>query len=433
MSTKRYGLEDHPQREALTVEVHARPYAVLQAPERASHLAMLSGDSAGDADRAHILKLCKRYNIAGPAEDMNHFMADFGPFRLKWERHTEFSTYTFFRSEPVPRDPFENPVLDTVPRDWVEGIPGKLMVGIHAAMEAADAPERETNDLSRLFGAESFAGANVADGHALAFMDFWINGDGFGHLLIRDLGLAPRRAGRLLQRLLEIETYRTMALLAFPIAKEVSRKLDKIGRQLSGSMDAMGALQSTEDEKQLLADLTKLAGELEQAAAATNYRFGAARAYYALVDKRIQELREKRLEGYQQFGEFMDRRLAPAMRTCEAVAQRMEALSERLARASQLLRTRVDIQLEEQNRDLLHSMDRRASLQLRLQETVEGLSIAAVTYYGVGLIGYVLKGMKGVGLPLPVEIIMALSVPLIAGSALLVVRRIRRIVSKAQS
>ena len=120
------------------------------------------------------------------------------------------------------------------------------------------------------------------------------------------------------------------------------------------------------------------------------------------------------------------------MRTCEAVAQRMEALSERLARASQLLRTRVDIQLEEQNRNLLHSMDRRASLQLRLQETVEGLSIAAVTYYGVGLIGYVLKGMKGVGLPLPVEVIMAISVPLIAGSALLVVRRIRRIVSKAQ-
>lgn len=112
MPTKRYGLKDHPQREALTVEVHARPYAVLQAPERATHLAMLSGDSAADDDRAHILKLCKRYNIAGPAEDMNHFMADFGPFRLKWERHTEFSTYTFFRSEPVAANPFENPILD---------------------------------------------------------------------------------------------------------------------------------------------------------------------------------------------------------------------------------------------------------------------------------------------------------------------------------
>ncbi|MEJ2026475.1 MAG: DUF3422 domain-containing protein [Limibacillus sp.] len=207
----------------------------------------------------------------------------------------------------------------------------------------------------------------------------------------------------------------------------------KIGKQLSGTMDAMGALENTEDEKNLLADLTNLAGELEQAAAATNYRFGAARAYHALVSKRIEELRESRLEGYQQFGEFMDRRLAPAMRTCEAVAQRMESLSERLARASQMLRTRVDIQLEEQNRNLLHSMDRRARLQLRLQETVEGLSIAAVTYYGVGLIAYLAKGLKQTGLAVPVEIILAVSVPVIAGSALLVVRRIRRIVSREQN
>jgi uncharacterized membrane-anchored protein len=98
-----------------------------------------------------------------------------------------------------------------------------------------------------------------------------------------------------------------------------------------------------------------------------------------------------------------------------------------------MLRTRVDIQLEEQNRNLLHSMDRRARLQLRLQETVEGLSIAAVTYYGVGLIAYLAKGLKQTGLAVPVEIILAVSVPVIAGSALLVVRRIRRIVSREQN
>jgi uncharacterized membrane-anchored protein len=430
MPTRRYGIEEHPQREALTVEVHARPYATLQAPERASHLAMLTGGGGANDDRAHVVKLCKRFNVAAPAEEMNHFMADFGPFRLKWERHTEFSTYTFFRSEAVPRDPFESPVLDAVPKDWVEEIPGKLMVAIHAAMESKDAPERSTDELARLFGAESFAGANVADGSAKAFMDFWINGDGFGHLLIRDAGLAPRRAGRLLQRLLEIETYRTMSLLAFPMAKEASGKLDRIGQGLSSIMGAMAGLEETDEEKALLAQLTDLAAELERTAASTNYRFGAARAYYALVEKRIEELRESRLEGYQQFGEFMDRRLAPAMRTCEAVAHRMEELSQRLARASQMLRTRVDIQLEAQNRDLLHSMDRRAKLQLRLQETVEGLSIAAVTYYGVGLVSYLAKGLKVGGLPIPVEAVQALAVPLVAIGAWLVVRRIRRIVTR---
>jgi uncharacterized membrane-anchored protein len=430
MSTQRYGIVEHPQRQALTVEVHARPYATLQAPERASHLAMLTGGGGAEEDRAHLIKLCKRFNVATPAEEMNHFMADFGPFRLKWERHTEFSTYTFFRSEAVPRDPFDSPVLDAVPKDWVESLPGELLVAIHAAMESKDAPERSSDELARLFGAESFAGAMVADGNAKAFMDFWINGDGFGHLLIRDAGLAPRRAGRLLQRLFEIETYRTMALLAFPVAKEASGKLDRIGRSLSDLMDAMTGLEETDAEKDMLARLTDLAAELERTAASTNYRFGAARAYYALVEKRIEELRESRLEGYQQFGEFMDRRLAPAMRTCEAVAKRMEELSERLARASQMLRTRVDIQLEAQNRDLLHSMDRRARLQLRLQETVEGLSIAAVTYYGVGLIAYLAKGLKSGGLPVPVELVQALAVPLVAVSAWLVVRRIRRMVNR---
>ncbi len=430
MPTKRYGLSDHPERQNLTAEVHARPYARLSAPERLSHLALLTGGDGADADREHLNALCKRYKLPGPQSDQNHFMADFGPFRLKWERHTEFSTYTFFRQEPVGQDPFSDPVLQAVPHDWLEGIPGQLMVGIHAALESDGEPERNGEALARYFGSESFAGAVVASGAAMAWMDFWINGDGFGHLLVRDRGLEPRRAGRLLQRLVEIETYRTMALLAFPIAKEASQQLDRIGVGLSHIMESMADLQDLEDERRLLRELTQLTAELERVAMATSYRFGAAKAYYALVERRISELRESRLEGYQQFGEFMDRRLAPAMRTCMSVSERLDVLSKRIARAGQMLRTRVDIQLEAQNRDLLRSMDRRAQMQLRLQETVEGLSIAAVTYYGVGLIAYVAKGLKEAGVPLPVEITQGIAVPVVAGLTWVIVRRIRRMVAK---
>jgi uncharacterized membrane-anchored protein len=430
MVIKRYGLKEHGSRQSLAAEVHARPYARLSAPERITHLALLTGVAGAEADRKHLKALCARFKIAGPQDDQSHFMGDFGPFRLKWERHTEFSTYSFFRQEPVAKDPFADPVLDAVPKDWLEGLPGELLVGVHGAMEADDAPERGPEALARLFGAESFAGALVAGGAATAWMDFWINGDGFGHLLIRDRGLQPRRAGRLLQRLLEIETYRTMALLAFPLAKEASQKLDRIGLGLSHIMESMAELQDLEDERRLLRELTQLSAELERVAMSTSYRFGAARAYYALVERRIEELREDRLDGYQQFGEFMDRRLAPAMRTCEAVAERLDVLSKRIARAGQMLRTRVDIQLEAQNRDLLRSMDRRAQMQLRLQETVEGLSVAAVTYYGVGLVAYLVKALKAAGLPLPVEITQGLAVPLVAGLTWITVRRIRRMVAK---
>lgn len=44
------------------------------------------------------------------------------------------------------------------------------------------------------------------------------------------------------------------------------------------------------------------------------------------------------------------------------VGSDFQMLSARVARAAHLLRTRVDVTLEQQNRDLLHSMDRQADL-----------------------------------------------------------------------
>jgi uncharacterized membrane-anchored protein len=151
------------------------------------------------------------------------------------------------------------------------------------------------------------------------------------------------------------------------------------------------------DEPKLLDRLTLLHADVVREHTATQFRFSAARAYADLVALRISELREERIEGLQPFAEFTDRRLAPAMRTCEAVAKRLDTVSERVSRATQMLSTRVAISREKQNQELLESMDRRAKLQLRLQETVEGLSIAAITYYIVGLIGYLAKGAQGSG------------------------------------
>ena len=142
--------------------------------------------------------------------------------------------------------------------------------------------------------------------------------------------------------------------------------------------------------------------------------------------RRIEELREERIEGIQTIAEFMDRRLAPAMRTCESVGERLEACATRLGRVSALLRARVEVALEAQNRDLLASMDRRARLQLRLQQTVEGLSVAAITYYVVGLIAYAAKAAHGVGLTLDPDLAAGLAVIPAALAVWWGVRRIRR-------
>jgi uncharacterized membrane-anchored protein len=278
----------------------------------------------------------------------------------------------------------------------------------------------------------NFAAAHCSGGAATAFMDFAMDAQGYGRVFVRDHSLRPRQAGRLVQRLMEIETYRMMALLAFPLARSRGGELTRMGNRLTDITHRMTEIRALEDERQLLVDITALSADVERVAAETSYRFSAASAYYALVERRIEELREQRLEGFQTFEEFMERRLTPAMRTCDAVRDRLETLSRRVTRAGQLLRTRVDIQVEGQNRDLLASMDRRAKLQLRLQETVEGLSLAAITYYAVGLVNYLTEGAVEAGLGVPVDVITAVAVPVIAISAYVGVRRVRKRIQQAE-
>jgi len=425
------GLRDHPLRAVLNAEVHSRPFASLQSPERISHLALLSGEGAAERERRHVAGLCESRGVAGPPASANHFYCDLGPFRLKWERHTEFSTYTFlvsgpFSDSPAGERPFAGRAIDRVPRQWIAGLPGDLLVGVHLELLATTAPEPDAAALQPVFGHDSINGSLVSGGAAAVWLDFRVQDDGFARILLHDRALRPRQAGRLVQRLLEIETYRMMALLAFPAAKRHSAGLAVVGERLTGITGRLTEIEDMGAERRLLDELMTLSSEIEDVAAATTYRFSAARAYYALVLRRVEELREQRVEGLQTLSEFVDRRLAPAMRTCEAVAERLETLSRRVTRASQLLRARVDIQLEAQNRDLLESMNRRARLQLRLQQTVEGLSVAAITYYLASLVGYLAKGAKAFGLALDPELATAAAIPLLGLAVWYGLRRLHR-------
>ena len=420
---------ESPLRRELGAEVHARPFIRLDAPARASHLALLSGEDGFDADWDHLCALCERYGVT-PPERTNHCILAFGVFRLKWERHTEFCTYTFFREGPLAAAPFTDPALNAVPADWVRAMPGDLLVAVNVVLEPADAPERPPETVPDLMTTENFAAADVSGGAATAFMDFSIDDSGFGRVYVRDRALRPRQAGRLVQRLLEVETYRMLALLALPLARKHGRSLSDLGTRLSRIAGQIGEIGDLTEERRLLGELTTLSAENERVMAETAYRFSAARAYDALVARRIAELREVRVEGFQTFGEFMERRMAPAMRTCEAVRERQDNLSRRINRTSQLLLTRVDTQLEEQNGNLLQSMDRRAQLQLRLQETVETISVAAISYYVVGLLAYMAKGLKAGGVSVPVDVATGVAVPVVAGTAYAVLRHLRRLIAR---
>lgn len=419
-------LPQHPLRERLNNEVHARPPLALTGPTWVSHLAMLHTTSADyAAEETHLRRLCELTNNAFcPVIDGNHWVMDAGDLRLKWERHNEFSTYTFFRTRRAD-DSAAATALEAFPDDWLRAIPGQLLVASHLELRRGDGTpphallEQLTSDDSAVVA------SRVADGSAWVVSDFCLH-DGSTRFLMVDEGLRHRQAGRTVQRLLEIETYRMMALLAFPVSKDVGRLLGRAEEELADLMDKIVTADSAEDEREVLGRLTRLAAEIERSVARTAFRFGAATAYYGLVQQRIEDLREQRIEGFPPIREFMARRLAPALNTVEAIARRQGELSARVARKSQLLRTRVDIELERQNQELLAQMNRRAKLQLRLQETVEGLSVVAITYYGSQLVNYLAKGAKGVLPGLSPEVATAVAIPLIAGLVALGLRRLRR-------
>jgi uncharacterized membrane-anchored protein len=209
-----------------------------------------------------------------------------------------------------------------------------------------------------------------------------------------------------------------------PIARRQTPRMLAIERELALLTD--GLAQGQGNDEDLLHELTRLAAEVESGLAASQFRFGACRAYFELVTRRIAEMREARLPGLQTLEEFMARRFTPAVATCQTAEARLHGLSERIARASALLSTRVDIARERQNQALLASMDRRARLQLRLQQTVEGLSVAAIVYYLAGLVGYVAKGIKAGGWRFEPDLIVGIAVPALAVVAFLAVRRARR-------
>jgi uncharacterized membrane-anchored protein len=418
---------DHPLRLALNEEMHARPPEALSAPLRLTFLALVSDPSMRTREWEQVCELAQRYGVTPPPAGAAHFSADLGPFRLKWERHSEFTRYKFIVAG-AGSGPFDEPALQSVPADWLAELPGQVMVATHAALLPASVLAPDFDSLStRHFGGNVLVGAGIAGGAGTAFTDVWLH-DGYGRLLVLNRDMTERQAGRMMQRLLEIDTYRLMALLALPVAQSLSPWLNQAERELAEVTNALAAAAET-DEPALLDRLTRLEAQIESREAENHFRFTAAAAYHELVQRRIEELREVRIQGLQNFEEFTERRLAPAMATCRSVAARLESLSQRVARATQLLSTRVDVSRERQNQQVLVSMNRRAEAQLRLQQTVEGLSVAAITYYIVGLVSYAANGLLSAGVPVNVEAVTALSIPVVAIAVALGVRHVRKLVT----
>lgn len=413
-------MRDHELRYALNDELHGRPGLPVAAPARVTHLAFTITDGDGDPS-AHVKLLCDALGVKAPPEGAPHHSADIAGGQIKYERHGEF-----YRVSVVAEGGTEKgEALSILPVGWVDGLPGARLVAIHSRIMALAEPGPTTEDLVAMFGHEDLAGSRTSFGKATVWTDFRIGPDGYTRMLVHDHGLSPLRLGRVVRRIHEIETYRMMALLALPLARKVQAELAGLERAVSKvTADMLSARESHEDEK-LLVELSRIARDVEEVSSRTSYRFAAARAYTALVDKRIAELGEEKVMSFQRIGVFLDRRFTPAMATCQAVADRIKSLAERSERASNLLRTRVDIALEAQNQKLLQSMEKRGHQQLRLQQTVEGLSVVAISYYLIGILSKLIEGF-GSYAHTDTKLVSLLIIPLVVLIVWYGVRRLRK-------
>ncbi|WP_375257917.1 DUF3422 family protein [Citreimonas sp.] len=385
-------IQDHPLRYQLANELHARPFPSLQVPCRAVYLAIKKARAAAARDRAldlqHLTDLLDRYGTAHPQPGATHFSGRIGRHLLKWEQHTEFVTYTVFLQGMGER-PFDPKDFEVFPDSWLDEAPGVRVTS--ALLRVIPRPDDAAigDAVQDWFVPESVAVSRVIDDDAVVAGDFRIDVAGHQRFAVfTSEGIGQRRVGRIVQRLCEIETYKTMSMLGFSRVKQIGPRMGEIDEELSRLMEAMTHGEGPEEET--LKQLLSVSAELESLSAHVSFRMGATGAYEAIVGQRISVLREERFQGRQTFAEFMMRRFDPAMRTVKSAQTRLVTMAERATRAADLLRTRVEVGRSAQNQQLLESMNKRAELQLRLQKTVEGLSVVAISYYAVSLAGYLL-------------------------------------------
>jgi uncharacterized membrane-anchored protein len=383
-------LSDHPLRYALVNELHARPFPALSAPSVAAYIAIKEPIDAHNRDRgadvAHLTSLLDRHASPQPQPGATHYSGALGRAEVKWESHTEFVTYSAFTPGLDPRafDPAE---MEVFSEDWLASAPGKRVAAVLIRVEEMTDEDDMLAKLETWFVPESLAVARVVDGAALIAGDFRIDPAGnMRFAVFVRAGTGERRIGRIVQRLCEIETYRAMSMLGLMRARGLTERLNALDPRLSALVSGLDGVARPAEEA--LHELLAISAELESLAVQHSFRFGATGAYEAIVNQRIAALREERVQGRQSFGEFMMRRYDPAMRTVKSAEGRLRAMAERAMRAAELLRTRVDVERSAQNQKLLESMDRRADLALRLQHTVEGLSVVAISYYAVSLASY---------------------------------------------
>lgn len=378
---------DHPFRDAVLAELHARPVDLLDNSVRVRRVVLIVSARLGSMREA-IEAYCefaarKGYRLQS---DARRFAFATASRSVTWEFHTEFITVTW-RSSLADTENWPSDIGLEVLRET------KLVGAMRVDMiDEAELPERALTG----FSTTSLCLVTIEYGKAQLATDFIPDPEKFIRFEFAAHGLSPLRRAIMLRRILEIETYRTMALLALPLARETAPALRAAEIELTALIEGLSDLVGIDEVKGRLYALHALFVRTGQISEKLHYRFAASRAYGAILQSRLEKLREVTLGRGSSLTSFLGNRVEPALATCDAMDKRLAVLSEKLARSIDMLDVRIGLDIQIQNKAVLEAIAQTARSHLRLQHMVEGISTIAITYYLLGILNYALSGPLGI-------------------------------------
>ncbi len=402
-------LRNHPQRDMAEKELQQRFFPALKAPCRICQFMLTVNAASREAEFVALKQLASRQQLTFQESDSD-LTLNFSEVSLRFEKHSEFSTYSFIRQGGT--DSFSDPEHFLPFAEFFQQIPGQLLRVVQLnilTLEPNSSDNAATELWQRYYASEHCISSLVANKQAQVWTDFRKHPEGGGRMLLLDFGLSASALARIVQQLFDLGNYRKLSLLSWPLVRQSLSRLHQLEQQLSDVTQRIEQQQGSDE--QLLREISQMTAQTEHLIANNSARIEASAAYYQLTLDRLKSLRETPVDGMMSLQDFSERRLTPAFRTAQSVLSRQLSLSNRLGRSTELLRTRINLQLERQNTELLASMEQRARLQLSLQTAVERLSVVALSYYAVQLVDKALYSIHGWFADFPLQLMQTLSLP----------------------
>ena len=426
--------------EKIHKELHERVALQVESPSRIRHSAYLlpeEGPEFRDQVRQMFMDILTQLGISPQsvrwgqrAGFCEHTFPDGSRLRLNWELHTEFYSYTTLylpgEQEESPASPYSLPTFPDL---------GEKLVDLD--LMVISGTELREEDRAFLWGGNIYGGT-VSGGEASIYTTFQINEYGQARYVIIPGSLKPGRLGRLIKRVVDIENYFHLVLMPMQeyrenvgLLRDAEQRIARYSEDIAADLSSRDPI--TDRENRWLVYLTREVADLIRLTERLRYRFFAANSYHAIFEERMHWLREEPPVGFAGYREFLTARVNPAIRSYQNFIERADVLTNQITVLGNMMRTRVNMNMEQQGLKTMDAMNRRAALQLLMQRTVESLSLIVLSYYMTGLAGYVLKAVEKT-LPLPggATIWSAFTIPLWLGVAFLITHRVKKKIEKVE-